>query len=73
MKEIFTYVLESMLTLAKVQNNHFSYCMHSSVYRVFLSSGRFVDSNLLILFRHMTTGPENTCYTELCVQYVKLE
>ena len=40
----------------------FSYCTQSSVYRVFLHSGRVVDRNRLILFRHSTTGPEHPIY-----------
>ena len=40
----------------------FSYCTQSSVYRVFWSSVRVVDCNILILFRHSTTGPEHLIY-----------
>ena len=36
--------------------------MHSSVYRVFWPSCRVVDCNILILFRHSTTGPEHPVY-----------
>ena len=39
-----------------------SYCMHWSVYRVFWPSGRVVDCDILILFRHSTTGPEHSIY-----------
>ena len=37
----------------------FSYCTHSSVYRVFWPSGWVVDCFILILFRHSTTGLEH--------------
>ena len=33
---------------------------HSSLYRVFWSSGQVVDGIILILFRHSTTGPEHS-------------
>ena len=56
MKEIVAYVLKFMLTLAKCKITVLFNCTCSYVYRVFWSSGRFVDSNILILFRHMTTG-----------------
>ena len=77
MNEIFAYVLECMLTLAKyfdvkkVRNlrlehfesySSFSNCTHRSEYQVFWSSGRVVDCNILILFRHSTTGPEHPTY-----------
>ena len=42
--------------------SNFSYCTHSSVYRVFGPSGRVVDCNTFILFRHFTTGPEHHIY-----------
>ena len=60
-KGIFVYVLEFILTLAKMQSNsncekslkseaeyfesfyRFSYCMHSSVYRVFWPTDWVID------------------------------
>ena len=44
----------------------FSYCMHSSVYRVYWPSGRVVDCNILILLRHSTSGPEHLIYRFMC-------
>ena len=46
----------------------FTYCTHSSVYRVSWPSGRVVDCNILILFRHSTTGPEHPIYRNICPQ-----
>ena len=43
----------------------FSYCMHSSVYRVFWSSSRVIDCKILNLFRHQTTGPEHPLYSNM--------
>ena len=40
----------------------FSYCMHSSVYRVFWPSDRVVDCIILNVFRHPATGPEHPLY-----------
>ena len=55
----------------------FSYCTHSSVYRVSWPSGWVVGCSILILLRHSFTGPEHPIYRtmqyiELCVQYEKL-
>ena len=44
----------------------FSYCTHSSIYRVFWPSGLVVDCNILILFKHLTNGPEHPIYRTMC-------
>ena len=71
MEYIFVYVLEYMLTLVildKMQNirnlraehlenySSFSYCTHSTTYRLLLPSDRVIECIQLIIFRPSTTG-----------------
>ena len=75
MKESFAYVLEFMLTFDKMQNIILS-AFHTVVIVLYIGcSGPVVECLNQINMLQSTTRPlcQNTRYTELCLQYEKLE